>query len=201
MSKDDELVLVVPSTVIFEAGKWHGLKTDNLNYYIELIKNNSLFKRRGEVENDNSFQQIIPYMLFNYHDKYFVYKYLPKAGEPRLVDTYQLGVAGHINPADADGENILEEGMMREWNEEVDFKGHLLSKHLVGIINDEAGLVESVHLGLVYSFVGDSAEITVKETDKIVGEMVDLAGVKACVESNPNSVWMQIVYRDYLSKL
>ncbi len=201
MIKDDELVLVVPSAIIFEQGKWHGLKTDNLDYYIDLIKQNIQFKRRGDVENDNSFQQIIPYMIFNFEGIYFVYKYLPEAGEPRLVDTYQLGVAGHINPIDGNAEDILEEAMMREWNEEVDFKGHLLSKRLVGILNDEAGLVESVHLGLVYSFVGDSADITVKETDKIAGEMVDLAGVKKIIEDNPNSVWMNIVYRDYLSKI
>ena len=209
MSKDDELVLVVPSSILFEQGKWHGLLQDNLERYIELIKGNSQFKRRGDVENDNSFQQIIPYILFSArsgsasggNDKYFVYKYLPEAGEPRLVDTYQLGVAGHINPIDDNKENILEEAMMREWNEEVDYKGHLLSKRLVGIINDEAGMVESVHIGLVYIFVGDSQDINIKETEKMAGQMVDLEEVKSIVTANPNSVWMNIVYRDYLSKL
>ena len=201
MEKDDELVLVVPSSILFEDGKWHGVKKDNLDYYINLIKQNCEFKRRGDVENDNSFQQIIPYILFNCQDQYIVYKYLQKAGEQRLVDTYQLGVAGHINPIDGNKEDILEEAMMREWHEEVDYKGNLLSKRLVGIINDEAGLVESVHIGLVYVFVGDSGDISIKETEKMEGRMVTLEGVKEIVEANPNSVWMNIVYRDYLSKL
>ena len=90
MDKNDEKVLVVASDVLFKDGIWQGLKTDNLDYYLDLIKNNCQFKRRGDVENDSSWQQIIPYVLFNFGDKYFIYKYLPEAGEKRLVDTYQF---------------------------------------------------------------------------------------------------------------
>jgi len=201
MSKDDEQILVVKSDIIFERGKWQGLKTDNLDYYLELIKNNCEFKRRGDMENDDSFQQIIPYIIFNFEDKYFIYKYLPKAGEQRLVDTYQLGVGGHINPIDNEfGKNVLEAGMMREWNEEVNFQGNFLERKLVGILNDDSHLVEAVHLGLVYSFTGDSPEISIKETDKMVGELVSKKDIARYIEGNPG-VWVQIAYKDYLSKL
>ena len=201
MNKDDELILVVPSEIIFKKEKWQGLKTDNLDYYINLIKNNCQFKRRGDVETDSSFQQIIPYIVFNFQDKYFIYKYLPEAGEKRLVDTYQLGVGGHINPIDGDGDkNILEAGMMREWNEEVNFKGNLLKKELVGLLNDDSKPVEQVHLGLVYNFVGDSPEISIKETDKMIGELVDKKDIGKYIKGNPG-IWVQLVYRDYLLKL
>ena len=174
MDKNDEQILVVKSNIIFEKGKWQGLKKDNLEYYLDLIKNNYEFKRRGDVENDPAYQQIIPYILFNFKDKYFVYKYLPQAGEQRLVDTYQLGVGGHINNVDLEnGKNVLEAGMMREWNEEVEFKGNILEKNLIGIINDDTNPVEQVHLGLVYNFVGDGAQISIKETDKMQGELVN----------------------------
>jgi len=63
MSKDDEQILVVKSDILFEKGVWQGLKTENLDYYLELIKNNCEFRRRGDMETDNSFQQIIPYMI------------------------------------------------------------------------------------------------------------------------------------------
>ncbi|MBI2053869.1 MAG: hypothetical protein HYT36_00845, partial [Candidatus Staskawiczbacteria bacterium] len=130
-NKDEEQILVVKSDIIFKKEKWQGLKTDNLDYCIDLIKNNCEFKRRGDMENDPSFQQIIPYALFNYKDKYFVYKYLENAGEKRLVDHCQVGVGGHINKDDINsGQDILEQGMMREWNEEVDFRGNLLQKKL-----------------------------------------------------------------------
>ena len=200
MNKDDEKVLVVPADVIFKEGRWQGLKQDNLDYYLDLIKNNYQFKRRGDVENDPSWQQIIPYIVFNYQSKFFIYKYLPSAGEQRLVDTYQIGVGGHINDADVNGGNVLEEGMMREWREEVDYKGNFLEKKLIGLLNDDSRPVEAVHLGLVYNFVGDSPEISIRETDKMKGELVDVKDIGEYIKSN-DGIWIKIVYRDYLSKL
>lgn len=200
MNKEDEQVLVVPSSIIFEKGTWQGIKKDNLDYYVDLIKNNCQFKRRGDVETDNSFQQIIPYIVFNFKDKYFIYKYLPRAGEPRLVDTYQLGVGGHINREDGDEDkDILETGMMREWSEEVDYKGNFTEKKLVGLLNDDTNPVEQVHLGLVYNFTGDSPDISIKETEKMEGRLVDAKDIEQYIKGNPG-IWVQIVCRDYLKK-
>ena len=33
-NKDDEQILVIKSDIIFKTGRWQGLKTDNLDYYI-----------------------------------------------------------------------------------------------------------------------------------------------------------------------
>jgi len=88
--------------------------------------------------------------------------------------------------------------MMREWEEEVDFKGRLISKKLVGIVNDESRSVEQVHLGLVYHFVGESSDIRIKETDKMEGKLFEL---KDIAENISHSPWMKIVYNEYLSKL
>lgn len=197
MDKDDEQILVVKSDIIFSQGKWQGLKTDNLDYYVDLIKNNCEFKRRGDMENDFFYQQIIPYMLFSFRDKFFAYKYLNNAGEQRLINNdYQLGIGGHINKEDINGdEDILETGMMREWEEEVDFKGRFLEKKLIGIVNDESREVEKVHLGLVYHFIGDNSDIQVKETDKMDGKLFDLREIYGNLSHSP---WMQIVYNEYL---
>ena len=199
-NKDDELVLVVKSDIIFAKEKWQGLKTDNLDYYVDLINKNFEFKRRGDIETDASYQQIIPYMVFSFENKFFAYKYLANAGEQRLVNNnYQLGVGGHINKEDIkEGKNVLEEGMNREWEEEVDFKGNFLQKKLVGIINDESGPVEQVHLGLVYHFIGDSPEIQIKETDKMEGELFDLKDIDKNISHSP---WMEIVYEEYLKTI
>jgi len=200
-NKDDEMILVVPRDLLFEKEIWWGLKKDNLNYYLDLIKTNAIFKRRGDMENNPAFKQIIPYMLFSYENKFFAYKYLANAGEQRLVNNnYQLGVGGHMNKEDINGTaDILETGMMREWDEEVDFKGNFLQKNFVGIINDDSKPVEQVHLGLVYHFIGDSPDIHVKETDKMEGKLLEMKDLSA--DKIDHSVWMQIVYKDYLSKL
>ena len=201
MSKDDEKVLVVPAEVIFNKGKWQGLKKDNVDYYLDLIKNNYQFKKRGDVETDPSWQQIIPYIVFSSESKYFIYKYLLKAGEQRLVDTYQIGVGGHINEIDTSGSrDVLEEGMMREWSEEVEYKGNILERKLIGLLSDDSRPVEAVHLGLVYSFVGDSPEISIKEKDKMKGELVELKDIEEKIKDN-DGIWIKLVYRDYLSKL
>ena len=212
MNKDDEQILVVKSDIIFNpptgGGKWQGLKTHskgsgrayNLDYYVDLIKKNYEFKRRGDMENDASYQQIIPYMLFSFGNKFFAYKYIKDAGEKRLINNdYQLGIGGHINKEDIkNGKDILEEGMTREWSEEVDFKGKFISQKLVGIVNDESRSVEQVHLGLVYHFVGDSADISIKETDKMEGGLFDLKEISQNMSHSP---WMQIVYNEYLKNI
>jgi predicted NUDIX family phosphoesterase len=198
----------VKEDVIFQKEKWQGLKTDDLNHYVDLIKNNYEFKRRGDVESDPSYQQIIPYILFSARggsasggsDKFFAYKYIKKAGEKRLINNEcQLGIGGHINKEDVnESKDVLETGMMREWLEEVDFKGNILEKRLVGILNDESREVEKVHLGLVYHFVGDNPDIQIKETEKMEGKLIDLNEV---INNTSHSPWTKIVCDNYLSKL
>jgi len=199
MNKDDEQILVVKSDIIFEKGVWQGLKIDNLDYYIDLIKKNCEFKRRGDVENDPSWQQIIPYILFNYQDKYFLYNYLQKAGEQRLKNDYIIGVGGHINKDDVkEGEDILEAGRDREWDEEVEYRGKL-EKKLIGILNDDRRPVEAVHLGLVYLFTGETPDISVKETDKMKGELFSLKELGKKIPGTEG--WAPIIYDEYLKKL
>lgn len=210
MNKDDEQILVIKSETIFAKGKWQGLKTDNLDYYIDLIKKNCEFKRRGDMENDPSWQQVIPYILFKFQDKYFLYKYLKKAGEQRLLNDYIIGVGGHINKDDvkpgaasAQGfgepkEDVLEAGRDREWAEEVSFKGKL-EKKLVGILNDDRRPVEAVHLGLIYIFSGDSPNIFVKEVDKMAGELINVKEIGKKIVGTEG--WAPLIYEEYLSKL
>jgi len=194
-----EKVLVMVRDVIFKNEHWQGLKTKNLDYYLNLIKNNFQFKLRSEVENDPSWQQIIPYIVFNFQDKYFLYHYLEKAGEERLKNDYILGIGGHINPTDIEGnEDILESGMMREWNEEIEYKGNLIEKKLIGILNDEKRPVEAVHLGLVYLFKGDSSEISVREKDVLEGKLIERKELGKYVENTGG--WAPIVYKEYLKK-
>jgi len=199
MNKDDEQILVVKSDILFKKEKWQGLKIDNLDYYTDLIKNNCEFKRRGDMENDPSYQQIIPYVVFKCGEKYFLYRYLKKAGEQRLINDYILGVGGHINKDDVKpGEDVLEAGRDREWDEEVEYKDKL-DKKLIGILNDDRRPVEAVHLGLVYLFCGDTSNICVKETDKMVGELIDLKEMGEKLEGTEG--WAPIIYDEYLKNI
>jgi predicted NUDIX family phosphoesterase len=194
--KNNNKVLVVPRAIFFQKGSWQGIKKDNLDYYLELIKSSSFFKERSDVEEDPSYLQIIPYIIFSFEGKFFLYKYIKEAGEKRLIDHYQLAVGGHIDLAD--GKN-LEQAALREWEEEVDFKGLIKDKKLVGILNDDSHMVEKVHLGLIYHFMGDSSNIKVKEADKLKGEMVVKEKIKQYVRDT--DIWASIIWRDYISGL
>jgi len=194
--KKDKQILVIPRSIFFKKGGWQGIKKDNLDYYLELLQNNSFFKRREDVEEDSSYLQIIPYSVFSFQDKFFLYKYIKKAGEKRLIGRYQLAVGGHIDLADG---KDLELAALREWEEEVDFKGKIIAKKLVGILNDDTEMVERVHLGIIYHLTGDSDNIGVKEIDKLKGEMVQKENILKYISDA--DIWASIIWRDYISKL
>ena len=63
-----EQVLTIANDIIFKKEHWQGIKRDNLDCYLDLIKKYSQFKLRNDVENESSFQQIIPYIIFNFQD-------------------------------------------------------------------------------------------------------------------------------------
>ena len=94
-----ERVLVVENKIIFKDGAWRGLKTDKLNHYLKLIRDNCKFIKRAEAEESRDFQQIIPFTIFKHRNQFFLYRYSKKIKERRLRGQYMLGIGGHINPA------------------------------------------------------------------------------------------------------
>lgn len=194
--KEEGKVLVIERNVFFKKKSWQGIKEDNLDYYLNLLKSRSFFKERKDVEEDPSYLQIIPYIIFSFQNKFFLYKYIEKVKEKRLINHYQLAVGGHIDLADG---RDLESAALREWKEEVDFKGKIMKKQLVGILNDDTEMVEKVHLGVIYHFIGDSDHIEVKEKDKLKGKMVERKDILNYL--GEKDVWASIIWRDYISKL
>ena len=82
----------------------------------------------------------------------------------RLHDRYSIGVGGHINP----GDGGLLGGLRREWQEELeaDFEPEF---RLVGLLNDDATDVGSVHLGVVYEADAAGRPVAIRETHKLSG--------------------------------
>jgi len=194
-----EKVLVVSRNILFKKEYWQGLKKENIDYYLNLIQKNYRFLPRFLVENDPSWQQIIPYIVFNFKDRFFLYRYLKKASEKRLQNDYILGIGGHINPEDVgDGKNIIESAAMREWKEEVVYKGKIIEKKIIGILNDDSRPVEAVHLGIIFLFRGDSPKISVKEKETLEGKLVPFGELEKYMKNTKG--WAPIVYREYLKK-
>jgi predicted NUDIX family phosphoesterase len=131
--------------------------------------------------------------LYKYEDKFFLYEYIKGATETRLHHNYILGIAGHINPVKGAYDQIWE-GMMREWDEEVNFQGNITSKKLVGILNDDRRDVERVHLGLIYVFEGNSDKIEIKEVEKMQGRLMTIEDMQPLIGKAEYLGWAPLLF-------
>lgn len=176
---------------IFPDGAWHGFVTTDLDRHQQVIRKRHFFKPRGEVENDPSFQQIIPYVVFRHGDRYLLTHRLRASSEKRLRKQYSLGVGGHINPGDLTAGDPILDGLKREWQEEVVYAGKFDAR-LIGFLNEDSSPVSKVHLGVVFLVDGDTPDIRIRETDKLAGELLTLDEMRMYYLAMES--WSQIVY-------
>lgn len=150
-----ERVLVVKTELFHSLGYFQGFSTEVEKYFGTLLDpQNTSFRPRGEMEEDPSFKQLIPYVIFRYTDptgNVHVFQYLRGAGqgEKRLHQKRSIGIGGHISSVDANESNVYAEGMRRELEEEVDIKTSYTDQ-VAGILNDDETEVGKVHLGVVH---------------------------------------------------
>ena len=173
MSAASEQVLCVKREDIFPDGAWHGFVSDRLDERQAVIREHHFFMARAKVEDDPNYQQIIPYVVFRHGDRYFLTHRLRASSEKRLRKQYSLGLGGHINPGDLEAGDPIQDGLKREWEEEVIYDGSFQTK-LIGLLNDESSPVSKVHLGVVFLVDGTSPNIAIRETDKLAGELLTL---------------------------
>jgi predicted NUDIX family phosphoesterase len=193
-----ENILVVPTKELFFEGAWQGLRgIDQLDLqaYMNVIQDQCLFLSRPQMEENFNYKQIIPYLIFQYEDKYFLMQRGGGASESRLRSKFSLGIGGHIREDDMQGNSIFD-WARREFAEEVDYKGDL-EVTMLGILNDDSNEVGQVHLGLVMLLTGDSDQIFVKSELKS-GELLTL---KECELFEPQMEnWSKLVF-DYLKNV
>src|SRR5580700_6556553 len=109
-----ELVMCVPREVLADStekkglGMFHGFRADYHGYLKTLVHGVISYVPRSKCEEDPALKQIIPYVLFVYHDveggtpvvpyvlRYTRSKLSGVPGEPRLRGKHSLGIGGHI---------------------------------------------------------------------------------------------------------
>ena len=191
-----EHVLCVRRDELFPDGAWHGFVSTDLAGYQAVIRERSFFMPRAEVEDDPEYQQVIPFVLFRHRDHYLLMQRLRASTEKRLRQQYTLGVGGHINPGDLDHGDPIQDGLRREWEEEVAYAGRFEAR-LLGLLNDDTNPVSRVHLGVVFLVEGESPEIEVREVDKLAGELMTLDEMRVCYLQMES--WSQIVYDELIA--
>lgn len=159
----DEKILCIKEETLFKYGKWNGLMTSTPQKYLNLLRENGEFRVREELENDPEYKQIIAQVILRYKDKYFLHRQV-KRNEERLNSLCPLPLGGHIEEIDSNSDDILETALERELHEEVDLKSNIISKKYLGLIYlEDDNPVNLVHVGFVYIFDLDGADVHVKE--------------------------------------
>jgi predicted NUDIX family phosphoesterase len=155
---------------------------------------------REQAENDPSFKQLIPYVVFRYRDadgQTFLFQYVrgKGQGEARLHSKRSIGIGGHINDVDGSSEETgshhatYQEGMRRELAEEVLIDSPYTDR-CVGLINDDQTDVGKVHLGIVHLVDVEQPNVRPAETDLLEAGFVPLEDIRR--ESARLESWSQI---------
>lgn len=168
----DEQILVVKCSTLFDGQTaWHGIKEVDFDAYIECIKEHKEFNPRSIMEEDTTYKQIIPYLVFTFDNKYFLMQRTAKSTETRLKNKFSLGIGGHIRAEDLTNDSIMD-WARREFHEEVSYND-AFSFEPLGILNDDSNAVGQVHIGFVMLVKGTTGHISVKSELKS-GQLLSL---------------------------
>lgn len=201
MSKFDEQIIVVPRSVLFNDDKnaFNGFLHKNN------IKGKDIFnalseyevKRRGDMEEDPTFKQLISYCLLeNEKGEILVYERLSGGGEERLHGQSSIGVGGHMNDVvGADSINeVLRVNAQRELEEEVGLASEdSQNMEYIGFINDDTNEVGKVHMGVVFKITVHTSDVEAKETDTLRIKWIE----KGSIESYDDfETWSALILQD-----
>ncbi len=210
----EEKVLVVPTTLFHELGYFQGFSREIDCYWPQLVTGDHVeYRARGEMEEDPSFKQLIPYALFRWTapdgtPHLFEYQRGSGMGERRLHAKRSVGVGGHISSIDSkvvvslretdhlaernDYNNIYREGMRRELDEEVVIDTPY-TETVAGLINDDETPVGRVHLGMVHLCDVEKPSIRPRETDVLDARFTPVADLLTRLDQFES--WSEIAVR------
>jgi predicted NUDIX family phosphoesterase len=197
----EERVLVVPTAEFHALGHFQGFSAELATYLPAILDSDHLsYRPRGAMEQDPSFKQLIPYMVFRHTDgagqvRLFQYTRGGGQGEKRLHAKRSVGIGGHISTDDADAGTIADVyrvGMERELAEEVALDT-AYTQQCVGLINDDETPVGQVHLGVVHLFDVAEPRVHPRESEILDAGFRPVADILA--ELDQFETWSQIVVR------
>jgi predicted NUDIX family phosphoesterase len=213
-NKMDEQILVFaasavePTGLAGKTGMAFGVHDEFLGSkgYIETLD----FRRRGDVEQDESLKQPIPYWVIvapsnkpqaEGLDRILCYVRGKKSGENRLVAKASIGIGGHISLSDVEGalwtkgdklaldaaRRLYELGAHRELHEELKITSPACKSRIVALLNDSETPVGRVHFGMVHVLVlADPSGVGPNEEDVITKfswkSVEELTGMKESLE-------------------
>lgn len=192
-----EFVFVVPRNALFPEFYPHGLvpfeddgrtratrdasgprsATLSLAALEHAIAHEGFFVERAYAERRPELKQLIPYSIVECGGRVLLFRRLRAGGESRLHDKHSIGIGGHVNPEDLDGDsthadarNPIDAGTRRELQEELMVRGSYEIRR-VGVLNDDSNAVGAVHVGVVQVITVDGS-VEIRERDQLEGRLV-----------------------------
>jgi predicted NUDIX family phosphoesterase len=186
----DEEILVVPRSLLLPEPV-QGFSTEGAAEYLARVHAHARFMRRGDVEDDPSHKQIIPYLIVRHGPQLFLFQRAAAGGEARLHGKYSIGVGGHINRSDVEGAaDVVGAGLKREFEEELTVSRGWQAR-LAGVLNDDTNHVGRVHFGLVHVIDVETPDIAVREPDVLSGRLADYSEVLSLRDRM--ETWSQLI--------
>jgi predicted NUDIX family phosphoesterase len=194
---ETEHVLVVPTDLFRQVGYFQGFCSEPEPYLAELLRaEHASYRPRSEMEQDPSFKQLIPYVIFRHldsagRDNVFCYTRGKGQGEGRLHSKRSVGIGGHVSSDDAMAGDLdaYSEGRRREVSEEVVVDTPFVER-CVGLINDDETPVGRVHLGIVHMVDVERPAVLPREADIIEAGFVPVDELLA--DLSGFETWSQI---------
>jgi predicted NUDIX family phosphoesterase len=179
-SLNHERVLVVPGAELDRLGRFQGFCLEAERYLSALLVPELMeYRPRSQVEEDPSFKQLIPYVVFRCGNAVFCYTRGKSQGEARLHHLRSLGVGGHVSEEDAHAQKsreAYESALRRELDEEVEITSPGRMR-LVGLINDDATAVGQVHLGVVHLYELERPAVLPREEGLAAAEFLAIPAI------------------------
>jgi predicted NUDIX family phosphoesterase len=215
MKKNEELVFAFPTDELWKLIPYRkkGLLRGNSEILKTLVQN-GLFLRRGELEEDPSFKQIISYAIISNKEpdqpagggvgqsqSFYLFQRTSGQTEKRLHNKFSFGVGGHMNPNDSteSKEQYLFNELKRELFEEVRLSDGCLIENIefIGFINDDTIPVGRVHIGLLFNIHVSNKEVYINETDKMTADWIDKTNLGEFY--NGMETWSKITFDFYIN--
>ncbi len=204
MSKEFEMIVGAERDYIMDPGfSINGFRPigPTVDAILNRFTKRMRFAWRGQVENDPSFLQFIPYCLVTQGDRVFLMRRLENGEESRLHNKHSIGVGGHMNPiVQVSPIKLIEENMFRELNEEIIISfpqpDRKFPFEIIGLLFSDKTPVDMVHLGVIYRIdLPMGATVRIREKDQLKGKFVSFNEAATA----PNlETWSKICLDEYL---
>jgi predicted NUDIX family phosphoesterase len=203
-----EQVMVVKRDVLSKFPPGLVLNPVTLSLLLEMVDATFEWKDRDEVEHDDTYKQVIPYLLVRCGEKWFLTHRTRKQVEARLHDKISLGVGGHVNPEDGEpegNERLFADDYIggcaeRELNEELEIEAdlHAIDLKMIGYVNDDSTDVSRHHVGLIFEVtVPDEDAVAIREKENMTGAFASREQIEAAIPMMEN--WSALIAEEYVS--